>query len=186
MRITITGASGTGKSTLAELLSDRLQLPLIPELARVICQEKGFSRIGEIPDQEQFKLEVLLRQIEAERKLEAFIADRSVLDCWILWQRWNICSAMTYDTEKIYDLTRAHVPGYTHVVYIPPLIQPVEDGFRWTDPDYTKQVDRIVRMTLYELGLVDRTLTVTTDNVEDRIHEVLSWLDINRMRMKEA
>ncbi len=176
MRITLTGASGVGKTTLAQQLAHRLELPLIPELARVLCKERGFQRIGEISNQEQFKLDVLQRQIDTEETLQNFVADRSAVDCWILWQRWNICSAMTYDTENVYRMSSQQALKYTHIIYIPPLIVPVEDEFRWTDPDYTKQIDRIVRMTLYEQELLQKTLTITKITVDDRIEEVLSWI----------
>lgn len=176
MRVTLTGASGVGKTTLAELLSAELSLPLIPELARVVCKETGYRRIGDIPDQEAFKLAVLERQLAEEERLNRFVADRSAIDCWVLWQRWNICSAMTYDSEKLYNRCRDQSTKYSHVVYIPPLFEPVEDEFRWTDPDYIRQLDRITRMTLYELGLIERTFTVTSITIEERLAEVMNWL----------
>ena len=176
MRITLTGASGVGKTALAERLAEVIQLPLIPEIARQLCKERGFQRIGDIPDQEQFKFDVLDAQIEAEDARQSFVADRCALDCWVLWQRWNICTAMTYDTERIYQRSLLQARKYTHIIYIPPLIDVVEDEFRWTDPDYRKQIDRIVRSSLYEMGLLDRTLSITSTTVEERLQEVKAWL----------
>lgn len=177
MRITITGASSVGKTSLAELLSIELRLPLIPELARELCQQKGHQKIGTIPDQEGFKREVLEAQIAREESLGYFVADRSAFDTWVLWQRWNLCSAMTYDTEKIYDLAKAQSQKYTHIIYIPPLIAISEDDFRWTDRDYQKQVDRIIRTTLYDFNLLDRTHTIQSTELNERLHEAWSWID---------
>ncbi|MBY0548014.1 MAG: ATP-binding protein [Candidatus Obscuribacterales bacterium] len=176
MRITLIGASGVGKTTLAERVATVLHLPLIPEVARSLCREKGVVRIGDIADQEAFKFEVLERQIELENALPAYVADRSTVDCWVLWQRWNICSAMTYDTERMYDQVKAQSRTYTHIIYVPPLIEAVEDGFRWTDGDYSKQLDRLVRMTLWELGLMERTLTISSITMEERVAEVERWI----------
>lgn len=176
LRIAFTGASGVGKTSLAIEVAAELELPVIPELARDLCRSRGFSRIGEIPDQEGFKREVLELQIAREDELGSFVADRAVLDCWVLWQRWNICTAMTYDTENVYRLSRMQTQRYSHLVYIPPMFEPPEDDFRWTEPDYQRQVDRLIRMTLYEFGLLDRTLTLTASSLSERRREVTSWI----------
>lgn len=176
-RIAVTGASGVGKTVFAKRLASALNLPCIEEIARRVCAEMGYQRIGEIPDQEGFKNKVLEEQIAAENESAEFVSDRSAIDCWILWQRWNICSAMTYDSEALYEKVRAHAKSYTHIIYIPPLFTPSEDGFRWIEPDYIKQIDRITRTTLYDLDLLKRSYTIDTDNLENRIQNVLRWLD---------
>ncbi|MBX9690631.1 MAG: ATP-binding protein [Candidatus Obscuribacterales bacterium] len=177
IKLSITGAGGVGKSTLARELAKQRELPLIPELARILCEQAGHKRIGEIPDQEAFKKLVLKKQIEEEAKFQSFIADRGVIDCWVLWQRWNICSAMTFDTEEVYERVRAHSKSYTHIVYLEPGFSPEEDGFRWTEPDYIKQIDRIIRMTFYDLQIWDRVLSIKSDNFQTRLEELNNWLD---------
>lgn len=175
-RITVTGASGVGKTVLAEKLAAALGLSLIPETARLLCSEMGHARIGDIPDQEGFKRAVLDRQIDVESEHEGFVADRSAIDCWILWQRWNICSAMTFDTEAFYERTKAHAENYTHIIYVPPLFEPQDDGFRWIEPDYIKQLDRITRTTLYDFDLWPRTFTVSSADLDSRVADVVSWI----------
>lgn len=179
-RIIVTGASGVGKTVLVDALAHSLSLPVIPELGRRLCKEMGYERIGEIPEQEAFKQKVLHCQIEEESRLPEFISDRSTIDCWVLWQRWNLCSAMTYDTEAYYARSREHAESYTNIVYVPPMFEPPEDGFRWTDPDYQKQIDRMVRTTLYDWNLLDRTYIVKASALSDRVTEVLSWLESYR------
>lgn len=175
-RIIVTGASGVGKTTLVELLAPLLSLPIIQEVGRELCKQKGYSMVGEIPDQEGFKRDVLAVQIEKETALQSFVSDRSSIDCWVLWQRWNICSAMSYDSESYYETAKNHASIYTHIVYVPPMFPPTDDGFRWTDLDYQRQVDRLVRMTLYEWNLWDRTYTVQSSTPDSRLKEVSQWL----------
>lgn len=176
-RIIVTGASGVGKTTLVAELAPLLSLPSIPELARDMCAQLGYQRIGDIPDQEDFKRKVLHAQIELEEEMGEFISDRSTIDCWVLWQRWNINNAMTYDTEAYYTTARAQAEKYSHIIYVPPHFPPPEDGFRWTDLDYQKQIDRLVRMTLYDWDLLDKVYTVASDEPQARLKEIASWLE---------
>jgi hypothetical protein len=161
-----------------ELLAPLLSVPIIPELARQMCLDMGYDKIGNIPDQEGFKKQVLNRQIEEENRLENFVSDRSTIDCWALWQRWNQNTAMTYDTEEVYAKARSQAETYTHIIYVPPMFPPVDDGFRWTEPDYQKQMDRIIRMTLYDWNLWDKTLTISDKDSDARVREVLAWMEI--------
>lgn len=137
----------------------------------------GYKRIGDIPDQEDFKRKVLTAQIAEEERLGSFIADRSTIDCWVLWQRWNVCQAMTYDTEAYYKEARAQAEKYSHLIYVPPMFAPPEDGFRWTDTDYQQQIDRLVRMTLYEWNLLDQTFTVSATSPDERLRQAAAWLE---------
>ena len=175
-RIIITGASGVGKTTLVEALAPLLSLKIIPELGREICHQMGYQKIGDIPDQEAFKRAVLDAQVNQEEALQQFISDRSAIDCWVLWQRWNLCAAMTYDSESYYEKAREQSQKYTHILYVQPVFPIAEDGFRWTEPDYIKQVDRLVRMTLYDFDLWKKTLTICEDGLAARISKAMDWM----------
>ena len=160
-----------------EELAPLLSLPIIPELARQMCESLGYKYIGEIPEQEEFKRKVLAAQIESEKQARCFVSDRSTIDSWVLWQRWNICQAMSYDTEHYYNQARLQAQSYTHIILIPPMFEPVDDGFRWTDKDYQKQIDRLVRMTLYEWNLLDRTYVISSETTQARLAEVIAWIN---------
>src|SRR5262249_23097991 len=114
------------------------------------------------------------------------ISDRSTIDCWALWQRWQICSAMTYDTETYYKSAREQAQKYTHIIYVAPAFPPVDDGFRWTDTDYQKQIDRIIRMTLYDWELWPRTFVVQSSDRRERVEEALKWLQESTIEASSA
>lgn len=166
-----------------EKLAPLLSLPVITEVGRQLCKEMGYDRIGDIRDQEGFKKKVLAKQIETEETMGTFISDRSTIDCWVLWQRWNICKAMSEDTEKYYYPSFEQSKKYTHVIYVPPMFPPTEDGFRWTDAHYQKQIDRLVRMTLYEWDLLSRTYVVQSSDVDKRVTEVRDWLKAAKVKL---
>lgn len=178
-KIVLIGASGVGKTSLAQLLSEKLQLALIPELAREVCHQLGYQNPTEVPNQENFRASLLEQQLLKEAELESFIADRGSIDCWVMWQRWQLCSAMTYTTEAYYKTCRDNAQHYTHVIYIPPLFRAQEDAFRWTDADYIKQIDRLTRLTLYDWELLDRTYTIKSAAISERVQEVTSWLGVS-------
>jgi hypothetical protein len=177
LRIAVTGASGVGKSSLSELIAIAMDLPLIPEIARELCLQRGHANPAEIPDQQTFRQEVLEKQTTAESECPNYVSDRSTIDCWVMWQRWHICTAMTYETEAYYEQCRTQANNYTHVIYIPPMFPAVEDAFRWTEPDYIKQLDRLTRLTLYDWSMNDRTYTITRDTPRDRLMEVTEWIN---------
>lgn len=166
-----------------ERLAPLLSLPMIAEVGRQLCKEMGYERIGDIRDQEGFKKKVLAKQIDTEETMSTFISDRSTIDCWVLWQRWNICKAMSHDTEKYYNPCVEQSKKYTHIVYVPPMFPPPDDGFRWTDGDYQKQIDRLVRMTLYEWDLLSRTYVVQSSDVDKRVSEVKDWLQAAKVKV---
>lgn len=176
-RIVLTGASGVGKTSLALLLGESLGVEIIPELARELCHQMGYQSPTEIPDRQQFRNAVLEAHIRAENAHDAFVADRCCIDAWVMWQRWQICSAMTFDTEAYYDKCRKQSERYTHVIYVPPLFEPADDEFRWTDKDYIKQMDRLTRTTLYDWSLWDRTYTIRSTELANRVDEVVDWLN---------
>ena len=83
MRIAITGASGTGKTTLAKAISEKFGIPLNPVGARSVALEMGFDNPYDV-DAAGKRVEFQRRLFEAKRAWElahdSFVIDRGYLD----------------------------------------------------------------------------------------------------------
>ncbi len=178
-RLVIVGSAGVGKTSLAESLKDVINLRLIPEQARIICNQDGYKNIYEIKNPNNFRFRVLREQIKREERLNNFISDRSTIDCWVHWIRWSWGISKTYESENYFKLAYKQALKYSHIIYIPRLIKPKEDGFRWNNEDYQNQVDRLLRETLLEWELVSKTLIIRSIILKERINEVKDFLSLS-------
>ncbi len=81
IRIYLVGAHATGKTTLARMIRDRYDLPMISEVARGVLAEMEAQVDALRTNVElvnQYQLEVFDRQIEAEQaQLGSFVSDRA-------------------------------------------------------------------------------------------------------------
>jgi len=176
-RIVIIGSAGVGKTTLAKKLTGKIELSLIPEQARIICKKLGYKNIYEIKDPHKFRYQVLKEQIKAEEKYKQFLSDRSTIDCWVHWVRWSWGSKKTYESEKYFNLSFNQALKYSHIIYIPRIIKPKEDGFRWNDESYQNQIDRLIKELLLEWSLMNRTYIVKSTKSNERVQEVKNYLE---------
>lgn len=176
-RIVLIGSSGVGKTTLLNKIKNKLDLQIIEEQARIICTEQGFKNIYEIKDSNLFRQAVLKKQITLEERLKQFIADRSTIDCWVHWVRWSYESAKTYESEKYYNQAFKQALKYSHIIYIPIMFKIKKDDFRWANPEYQRQIDRLVISTLHDWSLMKRTHIIQSENINERVKEVLNHLN---------
>lgn len=176
IRIVIIGSAGVGKTTLLNRLKNKLKLKVIPEQARIICKEMGYKNIYEISDQNKFRQLALNTQMSKEEKLKEFISDRSTIDCWVHWVRWSWSEVKTSESEKYYKLAFEQALKYSHIIYIPRLFKPENDGFRWNNNEYQNQIDRLFKQTLLEWQLMNRTLIIQSRNLSERLIEVNNFL----------
>ena len=118
-KIGICGAHGTGKTTLARIISEQYNLPIISQLMRNFWQEYGVMDFEKLPKDVRttFQKESLLRQIDAEDSTEDFVTDRTVLD-QIAYTKMS--SNMAGVDLAIYEqLCRERLNRYTHLIYLP-------------------------------------------------------------------
>jgi nicotinamide riboside kinase len=143
LRIAITGAQGTGKTTLAERLSGELGLPLIPESSREVARRLGIAHLSQLSVDgfARFEKLCLESQLSHERRHAAFVSDRCTLDGAVYWLKWLGQVRPPEETEGFISMARENMANYDHVFYLPVEFSPQGDGFRSTDRRYQREVD---------------------------------------------
>ena len=117
MKIAISGAANTGKTTLAKGLAKQTGLPLI---------EEGFGEIrrGPNPDKSGDFLAGCFQKIDrAKRQLEekyqsGFISDRCTIDLFNFWSAFPILQ-LRPDALEFYKNCKNHAKTYDYVVFLP-------------------------------------------------------------------
>jgi nicotinamide riboside kinase len=170
LRIAIVGSFSTGKTTLAEALARRLDLPLLPETAREVV-ELGFKLDKDAtPETEAL---IFLKQYNNEISAREFVGDRSLIDVmayagWVLdHQPRSKEIALWEECEKLAE--RRLRGNYTHVFYLPIEFPIVLDGLRPDDPVFQEEIDNRVVKILRAHDIEYRTLT---GSVKERLQQV--------------
>jgi len=172
MKIAICGTHGTGKTTLAQALSRKLNLPLIREVAREIASE-GFpvlSRFSTPTLRTQFA--IFGRQLYEEQRYSHFVADRSILDN-LAYMRLIVSKDFDQIDMWCHLVRFARMYAkrtYDVLVYVPIEFRVPSDGFRHTDSKTREKVDAILRKLLLGLSFV-----VVKGTTEERVEEVLKY-----------
>jgi nicotinamide riboside kinase len=174
-RIAIVGSFSTGKTTTAEILAQRLDLPLLPEVAREVV-ELGFKLDKDAsPETETL---IFLRQYNNEISTEEFVGDRSMIDVmayagWVLDNRERTKEFYLWD-ECVRLAERTLRTAYSHVFYLPIEFPIVLDGLRPDDPEFQKDIDERLLRLLKSHDIDYETVTGSIDERIEKIEKVLS------------
>jgi len=175
LRIAIVGSFSTGKTTLAEALSRRLDLPLLPETAREVV-ELGFKLDKDAtPETETL---IFLKQYNNEISNSEFVGDRSLIDVmayagWVLDNQPRRKESALWD-ECVRLAERRLRTSYSHLFYLPVEFPIVLDGLRPDDPAFQKEIDERLLKLLKSHDLDYQTVKGSVDERLEQIEVALA------------
>lgn len=180
MRIGLSGAQGVGKTTLAGVLARELDIPLVEEQARVVVKEFGLDSLRALKGRPQlskeFQWACLNAQIRVENELgDRFIADRTVVDNAAYWLKWRAGRSSSQDNLEYYRACEARAGVYDLVIYVPPEIPLMSDGFRTANPVYQAEMDWLIKTLLWGMVRPGRIVTVRGE-FEERVNQGLAHI----------
>lgn len=127
MRIALSGAPGTGKTTLGKLITKETCLDYIPEIEDVIAQEDGYTHTGQIRDVlgHEGLIDNFFRSLKRKREIEAgkenFITDKCMLDLGARWfaNMWEGTTKEQHDEVRRQMRLMASENHYDRIIYMP-------------------------------------------------------------------
>lgn len=167
MKIAIVGAHGTGKTTLAKALAEKLNYRHIPDIVRQ-AYERKFVINEQTPPETQFW--ILSKQLELERNTEEpWVSDKSLFDNVVYG---SLCIADKEVVNVIRKIVLANA-RYDLIFYLPIEFPLADDGLRSLNADFQKNVDAAFRGLLREMKLEYFELAGTA---EERVSKALELI----------
>jgi nicotinamide riboside kinase len=167
-KIAIIGSQSTGKTTIANQLSEKLNIPMITELARKWDIEKATQT-----ELIHIQKELLKLQIDEENRNEQFISDRSTIDNLSYWLH-NVSPIVDKEENELYVNTALkNVKNYSHIFLLTPEFYPVDDDFRNTNIIYQLQIAEVINTILRLYNIPHYKLTRSVENRVQKAMEIL-------------
>lgn len=169
-KICIVGSQGVGKTTLTNLLSTKLKIPVISEIARNFTKEQLQCTNIEYPNIQKRILEL---QLLEESKYDSFISDRGSIDnlAYFLYSCYDISSDL--DNSFYVSQSINNALNYTHIFFLRPEWELVDDGFRDCDVNYQKSIDIIIKTILQLYNIKYYMLSGTIENRMKKAMEII-------------
>ena len=168
MKIAVAGSHGTGKSTFAKALSERLGCNYIYDIVREEAFPKGFVINENTPPEVQLWL--VMRQWELEKTTpESWVADKCLFDYLVYGEIVLKDKDTLREIRKIIERNAK----YDFVFYLPIEFPMEMDGIRSQDLEFQKDVDLRYKKCLDELGI--RYITLS-GSVEERVNQAIAHL----------
>lgn len=176
MKIILTGAHGTGKSTLLEPLREYYQLSTLKRTVRTFWEDNGVVDFEKLPADVRtvFQKQLLLNQLEKENTLweKGFVTDRSVLD----YLGYAIVSSNMsgVDLGLYKSLIRERLLQYDYIIYCP-VEFPAEPEYLRAYPDSQNEVAEVLEEHL-ALWLREDQYCIARGSVEERLEQIKQFI----------
>ena len=169
-RIALVGASSTGKTTVYELLKNKLpKYEFINESTRTVA-EYGFP----INEQGTSETQLAISSFHLEALLTPYntVLDRCYLDLVVYSSLMPNCSEEAFNyINATWDRIKDE---YTHYIYFPIEFDAVNDGVRSVDEKWREDVDKEFYLNLKEIN--KPCLTITGSPMQ-RVEQILKFIE---------
>lgn len=173
MKIAISGSAGTGKTTLAEVLSERMGVQCIPEGVREYLVSRGVVDFRNMTPADTMEMQshLLDQKIKLENVHTDFVADRSTADNLAYCLRW--CARDIQDSILSEYMVRCeqHISVYDLIVFCPWGAIPYKrDNLRSRHLYYQYEMDRLIFGILAQW--TSQYYVLKSIDLEDRVLEL--------------
>jgi hypothetical protein len=181
MKTYFIGAHSTGKTTCARYVSEKYKLPMITEVARAVLSEKELhldSLRYDMSLVDEYQRAIFYRQLQEEKKHQAFVSDRS-FDCLAYAaQHTRILPELLETSELTEYIALLRQPGVFIFFVRPSKATLRADGVResltW---DGVVQIDAMIKFMLCMWDLPH--FQINMDNMQERVQLIESVLSVN-------
>jgi nicotinamide riboside kinase len=180
MKLTLTGSSSTGKTTLALELSKYRNL-CVPEFvtadARTLLDEMNHHSMDQMTREQlrEFQLLYLERKLAIEAQLSSLITERSTVDVAAYWLVRDGFDLPPITRDPYIEKCRIHALSYDLHVYLPFGVLPfVFDGYRSENLSFHKAIDNQIKTFLQDWGI--HYITLDTTDLKSRVEIVIAAL----------
>jgi deoxyadenosine/deoxycytidine kinase len=171
-RIALVGASSVGKTTVYELLKDRLpEFNFINESTRTVGKY-GFP-INEAGTSET-QLAISSFHLEALLSKQDVVLDRCYLDLLVYSGNMENLSSSAY--TYILDTWLRVLDQYTHFIYFPIEFASVDDGVRSVNEDWRTKIDAEFKQHLQAIKVLGGDYLTVTGSPNQRVEQILNYI----------
>jgi predicted ATPase len=185
MKIILTGAHGTGKSTLVEPLATEYKLPVFQRTVRNFWEANGVKDFELLPSDVRaiFQKHLLLNQLDKENTMweQGFITDRSVLD--YLGYAVVSSSMSKTDLDLYKALIRERLLQYDYIIYLP-VEFPAEPEYLRANPQSQAEVGEVLEEHL-NLWLSPEQYCVARGSVDQRLGQIKNFIERRGVELSE-
>lgn len=186
MRIALTGASSTGKTTLAKALLDdhrfnKYVRTLLKVDARKIIESYNCKNVDEMTRKQLQDFELRYFQIKKEQETEQdnFLSERSFVDIAAYWIVRDTYDCTLEEQEKLIEPCKQQSSNYDLTIYLPfGLFTFESDGYRSENMFFHKQIDNQIASYLRDWNIHHITLDFT--DISRRVDAVVRHINVHR------
>lgn len=176
MKIAFTGAQSTGKTTLLNMLREREQFKdytFYDNITRSI-RDEGYGINKDSCAATQYRI---ARAHQDICNTENFIADRSMIDCYVYSLYLFNQGKLNEDEELELYLKMLDLVGeYDYIFYIRPEFEPVADGVRNVDREFVDDIAKLFEDVVNDLmgKSLGSNIVPITGTPEGRIQQIMA------------